>query len=118
MIDTHIFFKFDNLSILDSPTKISAKWCVSKDLPYFEGHFPKNPILPAVALIDLVTELLSITLKKPVKMKAVSSAKFLEPITPKDIISIELNASTNTEAWSCLLKNQDATLVGKLSFNI
>jgi 3-hydroxymyristoyl/3-hydroxydecanoyl-(acyl carrier protein) dehydratase len=36
----------------------SAQWNVPADCPYFEGHFPGMPVLPAVGMIDGSLELL------------------------------------------------------------
>ena len=118
MIDTQKIFSFDCLDLKDAPTKFNAKWSVSPQLPYFEGHFPENPVLPAVALLDLSTELLNIILKKSVIFKSMSSAKFLTPVKPQDILSVELNSGKSSENWNCLFTNQDDILVGKLSFSL
>ena len=118
MIDTHEVFSFSNLKIDDSSNKYSAMWIVSADLPYFEGHFPNNPILPAVALLDLSEELLKTILKKQVQFKSIGSAKFLETIEPNDILTLEFTSNEDLHHWACLFKNQDEVLVCKLSFSI
>lgn len=118
MIDTQKIFNFINIDLKDLPNKVSAKWYISPELPYFEGHFPKNPVLPAVAVLDLAVELLSSSLGMPIRFKSIGSAKFLEPIKPNDILSIELNSINGSGNWGCLLKNQDNILVCKMSLAI
>lgn len=118
MIDTQKIFSFESIDTNDSPEKFSAKWSVSPDLPYFQGHFPDNPILPAIALLDLSKELLQLTLNKTIQFKSVGSAKFLEPIKPHDTLSIELSLSQKSLNWAGLFKNQDGLVVCKLSFSI
>jgi 3-hydroxymyristoyl/3-hydroxydecanoyl-(acyl carrier protein) dehydratase len=102
----------------DSPKKYTAKWSVTPELPYFEGHFPQNPLLPAIALLDLSIEFLKLILKKPIEFKTISSAKFLEPIRPQDILTIEFSSNQESQNWACLFKNQENVTVCKLSFDI
>lgn len=118
MIDINKIFSSMSLDKIDSPNKFSATWSVSPELPYFEGHFPENPILPAIALLDLSTELLKLVLKKSIKLKSSSSAKFLEQVKPHDVLAVELIFNQKSENWSCVFRNQNNVLVCKWSFRI
>lgn len=45
-----------NYSICSQHTEkksLTARLLISENLPYFLGHFPNNPVLPAVAIIDI-----------------------------------------------------------------
>ena len=58
-------------------------WIVPENLDYFDGHFPGQPILPAIAVLDASVELLrSATKNSKLELKATSSAKFSQPILP------------------------------------
>lgn len=118
MVDTHELFDFNDLNIDLTSNKFSASWSVSSKLPYFEGHFPNNPILPAIALFDLSEVMLEQGLKKPIKFKTVSSAKFLVPIIPRDKIKIELSLNEKSQNWSGVFTNQENKIVCKLSFSL
>lgn len=64
-------------------------WTVPSDLPYFAGHFPQSPILPAIAILDASALYLQNALNKPkMRLRAVSLAKFLSPIVPGQIVEI------------------------------
>jgi|GEM_PF-985954 len=39
------------------PPERVVRWTVPRDLAYFDGHFPGQPTLPAVAMVDLSLEL-------------------------------------------------------------
>jgi 3-hydroxyacyl-[acyl-carrier-protein] dehydratase len=54
----------------------------------FSGHFPGNPILPAVFQIALVARVLSLALGQDLAVRQVSSAKFTGMIRPGDRIAI------------------------------
>lgn len=73
-------------------------WTVSADLPYLNGHFPNQPILPAIAIIDASTYLLQKVLERPgLKIACVSNAKFVSPIVPGQTIRIEFKDVNNGE---------------------
>ncbi len=86
-------FKFSDLS----PTSVS--WKIPRSLPYFEGHFPQNPVLPAVAIIDASLHFLCLHLKNPdgknqqPQIKELISSKFMVPITPDTLVHIVLKES-------------------------
>lgn len=49
-------FPFQNIDI--GPKHIAAELVLNDDFMFFQGHFPNNPVLPAVAIIDASLELL------------------------------------------------------------
>lgn len=92
-----------------------TSWKVNSELPYFNGHFPQSPILPAVAIIDISTYILQRSLACPdLKVKSVLMAKFLSPIVPGQEVCMEWEATQATE-WQ--IKWKDAT-TGKLLANL
>jgi 3-hydroxymyristoyl/3-hydroxydecanoyl-(acyl carrier protein) dehydratase len=71
-------------------TQAHYEWLVPGDLPYFDGHFPDNAVLPAIAIVDFSLELITFAFKKPVEMVRIRSARFTEIITPGSKIDILL----------------------------
>ena len=62
---------------------MTAEWTASANLGYFKGHFPGNPILPAVAIIDVSIEILRRALRlEELAVKSIKSCKFMHPILP------------------------------------
>ncbi len=61
---------------------VTAVWDVQSALPYFDGHFPGNPVLPGVAMIDAILEAIG------GKLTALKSAKFMRPIYPGMMVDI------------------------------
>lgn len=75
-------------------------WLVPSDFPYFQGHFPDLPILPAVAILDVSTEILrSILQLKRIQLRSIKTCKFKQPITPKTNVEIRFQKSSHEE-WS------------------
>jgi 3-hydroxymyristoyl/3-hydroxydecanoyl-(acyl carrier protein) dehydratase len=82
-----------------------TQWQVPKSLPYFNGHFPENPVLPAVAILDATGELIRQSLGlSQVTLSGVKSAKFMSPITPGLLLEIDLHRLSETE-WQVEWKN-------------
>lgn len=54
----------------------------------FSGHFPGNPILPAIVQIRAVVSLAEAESGKTLRLAAVRSAKFLTPIRPDEDVWI------------------------------
>lgn len=59
----------------------------------FKGHFPGNPIVPGVCMIQIVKEILSKLLKKNLFLSEGSNIKFISVIKPEinKILNIDYN---------------------------
>lgn len=76
---------------LAPPPEMRVQWIVPADLPYFAGHFPGSPTLPAVAMIDLTLELMrQWPGYKNAEVSAVKSAKFSAVIGPGTEVEIKI----------------------------
>jgi 3-hydroxymyristoyl/3-hydroxydecanoyl-(acyl carrier protein) dehydratase len=103
----------------------SLNWEVPNELPYFAGHFPGNPVLPAVAVIDASLELLRRILDKPsVELKSIHSAKFVSLISPGMPVHISLRSHTSTvsgKSWNVVWNTpngETSRLLAELSFSV
>lgn len=74
------------------------------DHPCLAGHFPGNPVVPAVVLLDCVAQALRAALGRPAMLSGIRSAKFLSPIAPGEKFSIELQIETerNSARFRCV----------------
>lgn len=108
MINPEQVFQFsDTQRTPNSNGDIQITWTVPEHLPYFEGHFPGNPMLPGVALLDLFQVLLR------GQFHFIKSVKFTEPIRPLDTLSIYANKSSENNHWSIQVTNQSNSIVCK-----
>ena len=85
MISTpHVF-----QSLTDAGDSLSREWTVPADLPYFQGHFPGNPIFPAVGIVDASICVLASVLSEPdLVVPVILAAKFTHPIAPGEVVRI------------------------------
>ncbi len=56
----------------------------------FAGHYPGNPILPGVCIIETVHRAAKATSPDPVVLAAVESTRFLGPVSPGDVLTVDL----------------------------
>jgi 3-hydroxyacyl-[acyl-carrier-protein] dehydratase len=69
---------------------------VAGDHPAFAGHFPGMPVLPGAVLLDEVMHILEETLGlDPVEWQ-LAAAKFLEPVSPGDLLTVEHASAEDT----------------------
>jgi 3-hydroxyacyl-[acyl-carrier-protein] dehydratase len=57
----------------------------------FKGHFPGNPVVPGVCMMEIVKELLEGQVKESLTLRKSGNIKFLQLITPdiKPVIKVE-----------------------------
>ena len=65
---------------------------------FFKGHFPENPIVPGVIIIEAMAQTAGLVVsyklrefkEKSVLFMSVNKAKFRKPIIPNEIVSFEV----------------------------
>ena len=92
------FLFVDECEILEVGKKGIAKRLFKNDEYFFEGHFPNNPIVPGVILIEAMAQTAGIVVshsleksdEKSVLFMSVNKAKFRKPILPNEKVSFEV----------------------------
>ena len=74
----------------DAPTRHSATLRVPAMHPALAGHFPGNPIVPGVVILDAVISAAEAWLGGGFHVHGLSHAKFLAPLKPDEAARIEL----------------------------
>ncbi len=92
---------------------------ISNQHPCLAGHFPNNPIVPGVVLLEKVEDLLTQQLSNW-RVTELKHVKFLNPVLPEERIKIiiDTNQLTNNETVSFNLYNiatQTKVATGKIS---
>jgi beta-hydroxyacyl-ACP dehydratase FabZ len=100
----HPFLLVDMITELELGEKIVGIKNVTINEPFFQGHFPGNPIMPGVLVIEAMAQVGGILarLSVPESMEkkgdnaiyflAIDKVKFRKPIVPGDQILFELTA--------------------------
>lgn len=92
----HPFMLIDTIEELEEGVRALGKKCVSFNEPYFAGHFPGNPVMPGVLIIEALAQAGAVAILsqpefrgKTAYFAAVNSAKFKGKVTPGDVLTLE-----------------------------
>src|SRR5665213_4102942 len=73
--------------------------CVTFNEPFFQGHFPGNPVMPGVLIIEalaqtgavLMSKSLSVDVEgKTIMFMSVDEARFRQPVRPGDVLRMQV----------------------------
>jgi len=70
-------------------------WTVPASHPAFAGHFPSNPIVPGVVLLDRAILFAEQLLGRKDLNWQVGNAKFFSPVTPEEALTFVLEGKAN-----------------------
>ena len=88
----------DRIKDITAGVSLTAIKNVTINEPYFAGHFPDHPVMPAVLILEsmaqagafLVLNTVSDPLQKNMLFSSISDSKFRIPITPGDQVEIKM----------------------------
>ena len=92
--------KVTNINLNKSITGIKA---ISFNEPFFVGHFPENPVMPGVLILESMAQTaaclvsygdLSLSENKLVFFTGIEKAKFKKPVLPGCVLCLEINLIT------------------------
>jgi 3-hydroxyacyl-[acyl-carrier-protein] dehydratase len=73
-----------------------ARKCVSTNEPFFNGHFPEQPIMPGVLILEALAQTGAIAVLSEPEYKGrialfggVKQARFKTPVVPGDVLDLE-----------------------------
>lgn len=86
-------------------SQISETYLISSNHPCLAGHFPNAPIVPGVVLLEYAKLLLQ-TWQPALRIKTLSQAKFLQPLSPQQTFTITLTqVSAQTIKFECVRRD-------------
>ena len=99
------------------PLRVSAKLCCPPDFPAFEGHFPDQPVLPAVIQMAVVRTLAAEAINRPLYIEKAERVKFKNMVRPDETVFVEVEMNTVGGKWQAefhLKNNRNTIAAGKL----
>ncbi len=80
--------------------QISCQVVYNTDHAIFKGHFPGNPVVPGVCMIEMVKELLQEQVHEQLLLKSSGNIKFLNLITPGIQPNLKIDWKKNEEGYA------------------
>ena len=91
------FLLIDTIEELEPGVRATGRKCVSFNEPYFKGHFPGNPVMPGVLIIEALAQVGAVAVLSEPEFKgktayfgAINSARFKRMVVPGDVLRLEL----------------------------
>lgn len=92
------FLLVDRIEELEKETSIVGIKNVTANEEFFQGHFPGNPIMPGVLIIEAMAQAAGILALKSmgratskIYFMSIEKAKFRKPVVPGDRLRLEVN---------------------------
>ena len=90
------FMMIDTIEEMEPGVRALAKKCVSYNEPFFQGHFPGEPVMPGVLIIEALAQTGAVAILslpenkgKTAYFAAINSAKFKKKVIPGDVLMLE-----------------------------
>ena len=70
---------------------VKASLSIHKEHPVFNGHFPGQPIVPGVCMLQMLKEVLKTQVNADIKLVSADFLKFLKFINPQETNTVNLD---------------------------
>lgn len=90
------FLLIDTIEELEPGVRALGKKCVSMNEPYFQGHFPGNPVMPGVLIVEALAQVGAVAILsqpefqgKTAYFAGIDRARFRRKVIPGDMLTLE-----------------------------
>ena len=90
------FMLLDTIEEVEAGVRAKAKKCVTYNEPFFAGHFPGEPVMPGVLIIEALAQAGAVAILSVPENKGkiayfggIENAKFKGKVVPGDVLILE-----------------------------
>lgn len=90
------FLLIDTVEEIEPGVRAVARKCVTYNEPYFAGHFPGEPVMPGVLLMEALAQTGAVAILsmeenrgKTAYFAGINGAKFKQKVVPGDVLTLE-----------------------------
>ena len=91
------FLLIDTIEELEPGKQAVGKKCVTYNEPFFAGHFPGEPVMPGVLIVEALAQTGAVAILSQSDFKgktayfgAINNARFKQKVVPGDVLMLEL----------------------------
>ena len=91
------FLLIDTVEELEPGKRVVAKKCVTYNEPFFQGHFPGNPVMPGVLICEALAQAGAVAILgldenkgKTAYFASMDKVKFKKKVLPGDVLMLEV----------------------------
>ena len=109
------FYKINELKTEAESTSVTIT--INKNHEIFKGHFPNNPVMPGVCMMQIIKEITEEVVDSKLFMQKCSNVKFMALINPEKNEVLQLLLNITEDGGKIKVKNTthfDETLALKL----
>ena len=101
------FLLIDKVTDINLNVSVTGIKAVSFNEPFFQGHFPKYPVMPGVLILESMAQTAaclisygdkSLAKNSLVFFTGIEKAKFKKPVTPGCILNLKINVIANKKS--------------------
>ncbi|MBD5529832.1 MAG: 3-hydroxyacyl-ACP dehydratase FabZ [Lachnospiraceae bacterium] len=90
------FLLIDTIEELEPGVRALGKKCVSVNEPFFQGHFPGNPVMPGVLIVEALAQVGAVAMLSQPDFRGrtayfagIDKARFRRKVVPGDVLLLE-----------------------------
>ncbi|MCD7813424.1 MAG: 3-hydroxyacyl-ACP dehydratase FabZ [Lachnospiraceae bacterium] len=91
------FLLVDRIDELEPGVRAVGRKCVSYNEPFFAGHFPQEPVMPGVLILEALAQVGAVAILSLDEYKGrlvlfggINKARFRQKVVPGDVLRLEL----------------------------
>ncbi len=97
------------------PGQVNATIEFNASHPIFGGHFPEQPVVPGVCIMQTITEFLAAATSRKVTLQKANQMKFMNMIDPRQTPLVDIQVTYKEEETglkvTAILKREDKTFM-------